>query len=261
MSKKISITFFFIFNLLIVQSQNTRITDRNTIGWYNQFVNFKLSSKWSGHLEYQWRRDNLLTNWQQSLLRVGLGYQFNQKLHLRLGYAWVETFPYGDFNLQAAGKTFPEHRFFQMASLSDQVGTLSFNHRFMLEQRWIGRFTQPTLEKADDFNYANRMRYMVRIQKAIKTNKYADTELYASLYDEVFIGFGKNVNENVFDQNRLGLLLGYRFNKQFRLEGGFIQQILQLGREIDSRNVFQYNNGVILNSIIQLDFSRKKTKS
>jgi hypothetical protein len=27
------------------------------------------------------------------------------------------------------------------------------------------------------------------------------------------MGFGKNVNENVFDQNRLAILLGYRFNK------------------------------------------------
>jgi Protein of unknown function (DUF2490) len=257
MSKKCFV--FLIFLLFLVQkttAQNTRITDKNTIGWFNQFANLKFSKKLSGHLEYQWRRENIIKSWQQSLFRTGINYTPNNKIFLRLGYAWIETFPYGDFTIQAAGKRFPEHRLFQMATLNDQSARVEMNHRFILEQRWVGRYTNTALAKPDDFIFLNRIRYMYRMQIAIGKKKIEDNTAYAAIYDELFIGFGKNVNENVFDQNRIAILLGYRFNKLFRLEGGLIQQIVQLGREVNNRNVFQYNNGIILNSYFNFDLSK-----
>jgi hypothetical protein len=42
--------------------------------------------------------------------------------------------------------------------------------------------------------------------------------------------------------------MGYKANKNFRVEGGFLNQTVQLGREIEGKNVFQYNNGVIINT-------------
>ncbi len=250
-------TILYLFSL-ISTAQNTRITDKNSIGWFNNFSTIKFSKKWSAHLEYQWRRENVVTDWQQSLFRTGVNYQVNNKLSLRLGYAWVETFPYGDIPLQAAGKRFPEHRAFQMATLSDNVNRIEMSHRFMLEQRWIGRYTNAALSKPDDFLFVNRIRYMYRMQIPIGKKKIEDKTPYAAIYDEIFIGFGKNVNENIFDQNRLGILLGYRFNKKFRVEGGFLQQIVQLGREVNNRNVYQYNNGIILNSYFNFDLSKNQ---
>ncbi len=246
---------------LISSAQSTRVTDKNSIGWFNNFTTIKFSSKWSGHLEYQWRRENLVKDWQQSLFRTGINYQVNSKLTLRLGYAWIETFPYGDIPLQAAGKRFPEHRAFQMATITDNINRVEMSHRFMLEQRWIGRYTNAVLSKPDDFLFLNRLRYMYRLQMAIGKKKIEDKTPYAAIFDEIFIGFGKNVNENVFDQNRLGILLGYRFNKKFRVEGGYLQQIIQLGREVNNRNVFQYNNGIILNSYFNFDLSKTSFKN
>jgi Protein of unknown function (DUF2490) len=247
-----SLVFLAAFHLFAAgaAAQNTRITDRNTIGWFNNFTTIKFSKKWSGHLEYQWRREDIVKSWQQSLFRTGVNYQVNNKLTVRLGYAWAETFPYGDIPLQAAGKRFPEHRIYQMATISDNIRSVDMSHRFLLEQRWIGRYTDPLLKRPDDFLFLNRLRYMFRMQKAIGKNKIEDQTPYVAFYDEILIGFGKNVNENIFDQNRLSLLAGYRFNGKFRVEAGFIQQIVQLGREVNSRNVFQYNNGVILNTYV-----------
>jgi len=93
----------------------------------------------------------------------------------------------------------------------------------------------------------NRIRYMPRIDVPLYK------KLYAAAYDEIFIGFGKNVGENIFDQNRIGLLLGYRFSTLFRAEAGYLNQTVQLGREIGGRNVIQYNNGLILNTYFQLN--------
>jgi hypothetical protein len=235
-------------------AQNTRTINYNAIGWYNYFGTFNLSKKIGIHTEYQFRRTDIITNWQQSLLRLGVNYQINPKLQLRLGYGWIETFPYGEIYINSMGKQFTEHRLFQAATLTDRIGRVDISHRFMLEQRWLGRYSNATLSEEDEFPFSNRLRYMLRLQAPLFKKEIIDKTLYVAFYDELFIGFGKNVNENVFDQNRIGLLLGYRANQNIRFEGGYLHQTLQLGREVAGNNVFQQNNGIIINAIFNFNF-------
>lgn len=246
----VAITILLISSLAI--SQNTRINNYNQIGWYNYFGTFKLKEKWSVHTEYQWRRNDFITTWQQGLLRVGINYQVSPKVQLRLGYAWIETFPYGEIPINGLGRDFTEHRIFQAATITDAIGKWQLSHRFMLEQRWVGRYTTPQATTEDDYLFLNRLRYMFRLQVPLKGDKIVSKTPYIAAYNEIFIGFGPEVNENIFDQNRVGLLLGYRFTKNFRIEGGYLNQTLQLGREVNGRNVFQNNNGLIINTY--LDF-------
>lgn len=86
-----------------------------------------------------------------------------------------------------------------------------------------------------------------------------DQTIYVAVYDQLFLGFGKNVNANIFDQNRIGILMGYSFNKNCRIEGGYLSQTLQLGRLINVQNVFQNKNGLIVNANFHFDLS-KRTK-
>ncbi|MBK8565660.1 MAG: DUF2490 domain-containing protein [Saprospiraceae bacterium] len=209
---------FAVLLAIGANAQNTRINDDNQVGWWAFFSTLKLNDRWGIHAEYQWRRENFVADWQQSLLRVGLNYQASKCLQLRLGYAWIETFPYGDIPINALGRDFTEHRAFQMATLTDKLGRLDLSHRFMLEQRWIGRYTNPEKEREDDYFFVNRLRYMLRLQCPLQGPALEDKEFYAAAYNEVFVGFGKNVNENVFDQNRIGLLVGYRLNKEAQNE-------------------------------------------
>lgn len=251
---------FSLLCLFTINAQNTRIVDKNQIGWYGFFGTFKVAEKYSIHSEYQWRRVNYISDKQQNLLRVGLNYQANPKVQLRLGYAWVETYPYGEYAINAQGKDFTEHRIFQMVTLNDKISKFELSHRFMLEQRFVGRYSQPGLTVEDEYVYMNRIRYMFRIQMPLIGTEMKNHTPYIAAYDEVLIGFGKNVNENIFDQNRLGLLLGYRFDNNFRIEAGYLNQTLQLGREINQSNVFQSNNGFIINTLVNLDFAKKRTK-
>lgn len=247
----ISILIFTI--LSYCGAQNIRANDHNTIGWFNYFGTIKLNTKLSLHTEYQWRRDAIVTNWQQSLLRTGINYQINSKTQLRVGYAWIETFAYGDVAINAFDRDFTEHRLYQMLTMTDKIGFVEFSHRFMLEQRWVGRYSSADLTIEDEFPLLNRARYMFRLQFPLKGNEVKDRTPYLAIYDEIMIGFGKNVGENIFDQNRIGILLGYRFSPKARLEAGYINQILQIGREINSQNLFQYNNGIIINTIFQFN--------
>jgi len=249
-----------LFNGITASSQNTRIKEYNQIGWYNYFGTFAFSKKFSLHTEYQWRRTDWISSWQQSLMRIGVNYQANPNLQLRIGYGWIETFPYGTYPINAQGRDFTEHRLFQVATVTNKIGRADLSHRFMLEQRWLGRYTAPNLTKEDDYVFVNRMRYQFRVQLPLKGKSIGNRTPYVAAYDEVFLGFGKNVNENVFDQNRLGLLLGYKFNDKFRVEAGYLNQTVQLGREINGSNVFQHNNGIIVNTYINANFGKKASQ-
>lgn len=233
-----------------LSAQNQRINTRHSIGWYNLFTTISLDDKFSIHGEYQWRRDEIIENWQQGLLRVGLNYRLNPRVLFRVGYVWVETYNYGEIPLNAFGFSFTEHRFFQMAQLQHNEGRFQFSHRFKLEQRFIGRFNDAFDDREDKFPLLHRARYMFRLQFPLKGESMADHTPYVAVYDEIFIGFGENVAANIFDQNRIGVMLGYRFNSKLRIEGGYFNQILQYARTVDNKNVFQYNNGIILNTFL-----------
>ena len=239
-----------------IKAQNTRLNNYNNIGWYNYFGTFELSRKFSLHTEYQWRRDNTISDRQQNLLRLGVNYQINPSVQLRVGYANIETFAYGDIPLNSFGKDFTENRAYQMLTVNDKVSILDLSHRFMLEQRWVGRYSDASLAKEDDFVYSNRLRYMFRAQMPLKGKAIDSKTPYLAVYDEIFVGFGENVNENVFDQNRVAVLLGYKFSPSLRIEGGYLNQTVQLGREVNGRNVFQYNNGIILNTYLNLNLKK-----
>lgn len=250
---KILVLFFLILNNCF--SQQVRQFERNDIGWYNYFGTFKLSEKYSLHTEYQLRRNNFITEKQQGLLRFGINYNINSKIEMRIGYAWIETFPYGETSINAMNKDFTEHRSFQMLTIKDKFSRVDISHRMMLEQRWIGRYSNISLEKEDSFLLMNRIRYMIRLQMPLNGDKIINKTPYIAAFNEIFIGFGKNVNENIFDQNRIGFLLGYKVNNSLRIEAGYLNQTLQLGREINNRNVFQNNNGFIVNANFNIDLT------
>lgn len=235
-----------------------RMKEKNSIGWYAFNTTLKLTEQIGIHTEYQWRREEYISNHQQGLLRLGINYNFRPELQVRIGYAWAETYPYGETPINAMGKDFTEHRIFEMITLQDKIGSVSLSHRFMLEQRWVGRYSRAELKSEDEFPFLNRARYMIRVQLPLKGNGLADKTPYVAAYNEIFIGFGKNVGENIFDQNRFGALVGYKFNNNIQVEGGYLNQIQQLGREVDTKNIFQYNNGFIASLLLNFDLSNKE---
>ncbi|OJW81067.1 MAG: long-chain fatty acid transporter [Bacteroidetes bacterium 46-16] len=241
----IIIIIFFAF-IGEVHAEN-RISDYNNIGWYTTNITPRISKRFSGHLEYQWRRNNWVTEWQQSLLRAGVNYKLHKQLTVHLGYGWILTYPYGDYTASAVAKTFPEHRAYAQLQISTPIEKVSFQHRFRIEQRWVGKYKSITSDSPDEWVSLQRVRYMPRVDVPLHT------KVYAAAFDEIFIGFGKNVGENIFDQNRIGALLGYKFHPVFRAEAGYINQTVQLGREINNSNVFQYNHGLVVNTYLQLD--------
>ncbi len=247
------IVYLLLLCLVLVHNTTTaqRIKDPNAVGWYNVFGTISANKNISLWLEYQWRREEVITNWQQSLARVGLQYNFKNNVSAMLGYGYIVTFPYGDY---PAGKYhIPEHRIFEQLVWNDNIGRLYLNHRLRLEQRFVGKVNHAASEfTLTDWLYMNRARYQLRAAIPLNHKKLEDNTAYIAGYDELFIGFGKNVNQNIFDQNRIGLLGGYQFNKRVRAEAGVFNQTVQQGGLISGQEVFQYNYGIMANLYLNL---------
>ncbi len=232
-----------------VYAQNDRLNDYNKTNWLQTFNTIALNKKWSLHLEYQWRRENGLKYAQQSLLRAGINYKLHENITAHAGYAWVETYPYGDYPIANNG-TFPEHRVYEQLSIRQPVNKFVFSHRFRIEQRWLGRVVPGTGDEREieGWNFLHRFRYQFRTQYPFWTK--GDKQFYAAAADEIFIGAGKKVGTNIFDQNRIFLLLGLKLNKNISLEAGYFNQTLQQGRRINNQTIMQRNNGLVVSSFL-----------
>ncbi|MFV8343864.1 DUF2490 domain-containing protein [Flavobacterium sp. XS2P39] len=241
------LTFFLMITGIGVNSysQEQRITDENSIGWLAYTGTFKISPKIAFHTEYQWRRVEGLKNPQQSLLRTGVNYALRKDVSLNVGYAFAETDPYGDY---PNANAFSEHRIYEQIILKNPIGKVDVSHRFTLEQRFIEKFLNQNGEINKDWVFLNRIRYRLRTEIPVYKNS-----LSIILLDEVFAGFGKNVEANVFDQNRLAALVGYKVNKNIKIEAGYLSQILQQGKKVNDKSVFQYNSGLMLSTHLSFD--------
>jgi hypothetical protein len=102
----------------------------------------------------------------------------------------------------------------------------------------------------EDWFFLHRFRYQFRTQYPFWTKGVK--QLYGVAADEIFIGAGKNLGTNIFDQNRIFLLLGFKLNKKITIEGGYFNQTLQQGRRINNSTIMQRNNGVVLGSFLNL---------
>ena len=197
--------------------------DHNTHLWLNYVGDHPLGAgPWGVHLETQIRRADFGRNWQQFLLRPGVNYAFSPALNATLGYAFVDTYRYGDY---PALDTFPEHRVWEQLSYTHKAFALEWQHRFRLEQRHLGELGANGSGGFNvvNFRYENRFRYQLRTTVPLT----ADQKTYLALWNELFFNFGRNVSGNDFDQNRAFIGLGRKLTDTTRLEVGFLEQTIQ----------------------------------
>lgn len=177
-------------------------------------------SRWGAHLEGHFRRAGFGAVWQQILLRPAVNFQLTKQLSLSAGYTHFTTYPFGDHPLAKQS----EHRAHEQLTYTHRVRKLDWQHRFRIDQRFIGPAAR----------YENRARYQFRTSIPIR---WRDGRNYIAFYDEVMFNFGKNVDRNVFDQNRTFVGIGRNIGHDTRLEAGFLEQISQRrGGELFLRN-------------------------
>lgn len=220
--------FYSLCMLLLLScsffSNAQRVSTTNYNGWYMYFGTHKFNKHWGLHAEVQWRRHHWITESQQLLVRTGINYHINDQSTATVGYCFVQTYPYGEFPVRAA---FPEHRMWEQLQYKSYINRIEAINRIRLEQRWS---YLPVLKDSSyspgNAVYQNRIRILNRFSIAINSKTIIDNTFYVSTYDELFVNFGKHVANNVFDQNRAYIAVGYKVPKLGRVELGYMNQLL-----------------------------------
>jgi len=255
MKKNILVAFAIL--LLVnakVLAQSPRITNNQTNTWYMYMGNHKLNDKWELHTLYHFRRTDIGQDWQQSLARIGLNYHLVPGVVASAGADWVVSYPYGK---QPIACNTTEYTAWEALFYRHQVGRLSFMHRYRLEQRFIEKDSYDSAAgewQKTGTTYKDRFRYMLSVDMPLNNPKMQDKTWFISANDEIFIGMGKNQGKNLLEQNRIYTALGYRFNKDFNLQLGYMNQKLIKADAIHAEN----NHTLMFGAVYNLDFTHKK---
>ncbi len=187
--------------------------------WAMFLSDARLSNKWGLHTEGQLRQVRGPQSPQQNFLRIGANYHVANLLVLTGGYAYTMSYPDGN-DSDIGG--LPEHRSYQQILLRFDSSRVMSQHRYRMEQRWIRR---PGDRK---FTYLNSLRYQLRLTLPLShKRKIEPGTAYAMGSNELFMGFGRNADGNIFDQNRACLALGYQVNRATSIEAGYMNQMNQ----------------------------------
>lgn len=204
---------------------NGAFSQKSEVGnWFIYFGNQRINPKWNWHNEVQYRNYNFIGDTNQLLLRTGIGYNLTEdNNNLLLGYGFINTQKYIPNSDEKTDTN--EHRIYQQFITKQKIGRVLVQHRYRIEERFL----------ANDFQM--RFRYFLGINIPINKKTLEKNAIYLSAYNELFI----NSESPVFDRNRLYGALGFVFNKNFKIETGFMAQTL----ENSNRNQFQiafFNN-------------------
>ncbi|KQM74852.1 hypothetical protein ASE74_02405 [Pedobacter sp. Leaf216] len=191
-------------------------TQKQNSGWFMFLNNTKFNEKWGLQFDVQLRSGDDWSHLRNTLVRPAVQYFINDKHNVALGYLWQTT----DMNLIGTSKNlFHEHRIFEQYIYTHKIKSVFASHRVRLEQRFIGRSGEDV--------FSQRFRYFLRlIQPLQKTQPTFTKGPFVALQNEVFLNLQNKdqINNSVFDQNRLYVAAGYRFSKKFDLEAGYMNQ-------------------------------------
>ncbi len=244
----------FIFSCLLCLGGLASLTAQSVTqfdSWWNYFGNHHLNDQLTLHTEYQWRRSDFASHWQQSLLLVGLNQKVADQTTLGGGYGWIISFPYGAFPI--AAKT-NEHRMYEELIMNNGAGRFGFNHRYRLEQRWLenASLSPAGVREVNGYTFKNRARYRLLVTYPLNHRTMQDHTLFLATFDEVFLGFGNGIVKNILDQNQLYFGLGYRFNADGNFQLGYLNQ-----RIIKSDGLRQENDHTLQTALTyNLDFRK-----
>lgn len=213
--------------------------------WWTYSGNHKVGAKTSVHTLYSFRRNGPISEWQQSLLRIGFNIKVGDNLTVTPNYDWVVTFPYGE---QPIREKFTEHRLTAQASQTSSVGKVSIKHRYRVEQRFIGNH---------EVSSRQRFRYRLTSKVPLQGTKRRARNLFLVCYNELFVNFGNEVGNHVFDQNWFYAGLNYTSASGYGFGLGYMNQYL-----VKSDNTHRENNHTLQFSFTKsLDFTGDSIQS
>lgn len=261
--KKTGTLNLFILLAILLQSLSNdlqaqgspRHTDHQFNNWFNPSLNLKVHKYVGFYVEGQLRFNEFKYS-QQHQIRGAMDIFLTNKITLSpLGYVYTFNYKYGK---QPVSITENEHRIFEQINIKHNVKRVQFEQRVRLEQRWQEKKVLQTdgTYHVENYTYKNRFRYRFMINVPINKKTMSAGAVFLSTWDEVFVSFGKNVQYNLPDQNRVYGGLGYKFNKNGTVQIGYLNQLI-IKKE---GTLAESNHTLFIGLNYVIDFTNKKKR-
>ena len=171
--------------------------------WYMYTGDNRVSERLSVHTEAQLRYYRTTENLNQLVLRTALNYHIDPNTSASIGYGHIDTDPsFGEMPGEVKVK---ENRIYGQFVMKSRLWEFQVGHRYRLEHRM--------LDFGEDTDNQQRARYQLQL-----TLPLTDT-FFLSFYDEVMI----NLQDDLFDQNRLYAALGVNITWNSSLQIGYMR--------------------------------------
>lgn len=224
----------------------------NFAGWLGTFQNYKITNRTGLYFDAQLRSTG---QWQQVhalLLRPGINLYLTPSLTATVGYAYI---PQQRISGNVTGYL-PEHRTWQQLLFthpvrphSRHIPGASLSHRLRLEQRYLPLYhPEGNTLVQNGHRHAGRLRYFTRglvpLNSQASPGQQASASpsftkgFFAAIQNEIFFNIGDTspANGKIFDQNRAYVAAGYRWNRQFDMEVGYMNQYISGAAGISTNN-------------------------
>jgi hypothetical protein len=209
----------------LVTAQTTIVHPRSQVdqvhAWYVWNGQYQIRGKWGLYTEYHFRRASLLSEFQQSLLRVGLEYKISPQVSGIMGYGLIHTGVYGE---QPLANPLVEHRLWQQVLWKYPNRFVTVSQRLRMEERFIASLSEAG-KASLPMEY--RIRYRLQLERNFGFGSWLHPQKnFWCVSNEVFGNLGSNAGLNRLDQNRFYLGLGHRFGKEWQVQAGYLRQLV-----------------------------------
>lgn len=213
-------------------AQHAHAQHQELSGWGAWFHSQRFSKHWGMLFDAQFRSADQLKYLKNPLIRPAVSYYFDDRHFVTTGYLFTGTYRRTDVE----HKFRPEHRIWEQYLLTHKAGHgAQVQHRFRLEQRFVGN------EGQDNAFFAQRFRYFIRGVVPFKSDSTFRKGMFVGLQNEVFANVQNQDKTNgaLFDQNRAYISLGYRLSKMVDVEAGYLNQFINQAEQNTFNHVMQ----------------------
>jgi len=239
MTKAINNTYFIValfplfFSVVFVSAQTTNPGKQITYYkqcWTSVNSTMRSSQHWGLMADFHVRTDDFYSDEYFYFVRIGAVNWINGKYPVALGYAHLWLAPKGD------NKTWSdENRIYQQWSSSHNEGIVKVLQRIRTEERWKDVIVDD--KKTGDKQFSFRLRYLAAFEIQVFRNKKIPSLVVS---DEVLVQFGKAIDLNTFDQNRLFVGLKVPIKHDLSFDIGYMNILQQKpSGQYDLSNVFR----------------------
>ncbi|WP_052752778.1 DUF2490 domain-containing protein [Kordia zhangzhouensis] len=231
-------TPFLLFGIALLLTLHANAQDQKVThfsNWNTLNIQKKLNDQWFINSEFNVRRTNFQSDWQQFIIRPIIHYKFEKNADIAIGYSFIKNYAFASFSSPINAI---ENNIFQQLTFKHQLTVFSLKHRLRLEERFIANTVQNELGsyETQGTNYKNRFRYRFQISIPV-SHKKASHPIFLIVYDEAFFNLENQLRPQKLEQNWIFVGLSFRANNHINVRTGYhdiyvMKENLQINNQI-----------------------------